>query len=210
MADQTLKQYLERRKGAMITERSSFISHYKELSQFIQPRRGRFLVDDVNKGDRRYNSIINSKATQAHRIARSGLLAGVMSPARPWFQLATPDPDLMESAKVKDWLYRVELLLREIFNSSNFYNQVPVMLGELLLFGTGCMTHVDDFDNVARFYTHTAGSYTLAQDEKCQINTMVREFKWTCDQMVRAFGLEKVSTGIRTAYDRGKIGRAHV
>lgn len=203
MVDQTLKQYLERRKGAMITERSSFISHYKELAQFIQPRRGRFLVDDVNKGDRRYSSIINSKATQAHRIARSGLLAGVMSPARPWFQLAVPDPDLMEFAPVKAWLYRVELLLREIFNSSNFYNQVPVMLGELLLFGTGCMTHVDDFDNVARFYTHTGGSYALAQDEKLQINTLVREFKWTCEQMVRAFGLANVSQGIKTAYDNG-------
>src|SRR3546814_5750401 len=66
---------------------------YKELSEFIQPRRGRFFISDRNKGDRRYGKIINSKATQAHRIARSGMLAGTMSAARPWFGLQTPDPD---------------------------------------------------------------------------------------------------------------------
>ena len=203
MADQTQRQYFERRKAAMIQERHSFISHWKELSQFVQPRRGRFLVDDVNKGDRRYQSIINSKATQAHRIARSGLLAGFMSPARPWFQLATPDPDLMDYQPVKEWLYKTELVLREIFNQSNFYQMVPVLLGELILFATGCMTHVDDFDNVARFYTHTAGSYMIAQDEKYQVNTLCREFKWTCEQIVRAFGLAKVSPAIRQSYDNG-------
>jgi hypothetical protein len=202
MADQTLRQYFERRKSAMIQERSSFISHWKELSQFIQPRRGRFLVDDVNKGDKRYSAIINSKATQAHRIARSGLLAGFMSPARPWFQLTTPDPDLMDYAPVKEWLYRVELILREIFNQSNFYQMVPVMLGELLLFATGCMTHVDDFNTVARFYTHTAGSYLIAQDDKFQVNTLVREFKWTTAQCMQAFG-QKCSQQIKNAYDKG-------
>ncbi len=198
-----LREYMERRKAAMITERSSFISHYKELSQLVQPRRGRFLVDDVNKGDRRYTSIINSKATQAHRIARSGLLAGFMSPARPWFQLVTPDPGLMEFEPVKQWLYKVELILREIFNQSNFYQMVPVMLGELLLFATGCMTHMNDFDNVARFYTHTVGSYMIAQDERFQVNTLVREFKWTAEQIVRAFGLDKVSQAVRNSYDKG-------
>jgi hypothetical protein len=202
MADQTLRQYFERRKGAMIQERSSFISHWKELSQFVQPRRGRFLIDDVNKGDKRYSSIINSKATQAHRIARSGLLAGFMSPARPWFQLIANEPELMDQQAVKEWLYRVELILREVFNQSNFYQMVPVMLGELLLFGTGCMTHVDDFNTVARFYTHTVGSYLIAQNDKFEVDTLVREFKYTTAQAMKAFG-EKCSQSIKTAYANG-------
>lgn len=203
MADQNERQYFERRKGALINERQSFITHYKELAEFIQPRRGRFFVQDRNKGERRHQSIINSKATQAHRTARSGMLAGTMSPARPWFSLVTPDDDLNEFKPVKIWLWHVTKIIREIFAQSNFYNMSSVMLGELLLFGTGAMSHVDDFENVARFYTHTAGSYCIGQDDQYRVNTFMREFEWTVGQMVSAFGIENVSEAVKAQYDKG-------
>lgn len=197
MADRDLKDYFERRKGAMKTERSSFISHYKELSRFIQPRRGRFFLNDRNKGDRRFQHIINSHATQAHRIARAGLLAGVMSPARPWFALETPDREMMKFPPVKIWLQNVEFLLRSIFNASNLYTMAPVLLGELLLFGTGAMTQVDDFQDVSRFYTHTAGSYYISQDNRYEVTTFGREFEMTAGQMEKEFGKEKLSMATR-------------
>ena len=200
------RDYFMRKLSAMRSERSSFISHYQELSQFVQPRRGRFLVTDRNKGDKRYQSIINSRATQAHRTARSGMLAGSMSPARPWFALATPDPDMMEFGPVKAWLWKVELLMRAIFNGSNLYNMAPVMLGEMSLFATGCMTHVDDFDSVARFYTHTAGSYMIGQNDKFEVDTIAREFEFTVDQMMGQFGYENCSRSVRNAYDNGNYG----
>lgn len=203
MGDYNKRDYLERRKSALINERQSFIPHYRELAEFIQPRRGRFFVSDRNKGDRRFASIINSKATQAHRVARSGMLAGTMSPTQPWFSLETPDSALMEFMPVKEWLYKVEALLRRIYNQSNFYNMAPVMLGELLLFGTGCMSQVDDFEDVARFYTHTAGSYMIGQNARYDVNTVIREFEWSVEQIVGQFGYKNCSMAVKTAYDRG-------
>jgi len=146
------RNYYVRRLSAMSIERSSFIPHYRELSEFIQPRRGQFLISDRNKGARRHQSIINSRATRAHRIARSGMFAGIMSPTRPWFKLETRDKNLMRVARVKEWLYSVELVMRQTFDQSNLYNMAPVLLGELLLFGTGAMAQVDDDVAVARFF----------------------------------------------------------
>jgi len=202
MADETKRDKYQRQVSAMREERQSFISHYQELAQFIQPRRGRFLITDRNKGDRRYNNIINSRATQAHRVARSGMLAGIMSPARPWVRFSTFDADLMEFGPVKNWLYKAETIQREIFNQSNLYNMAPVMLGELLLFGTGAMSHVDDFDDVARFYTHTAGSYMIAQDNNYRVRTFAHEFEMTVKQMVDEFGKDKCSQFVRDQYDK--------
>ncbi len=197
------KTYYNRRKSALKLELETFISHYKELAEFIKPRRGRFLITDRNKGDKRYGSIINSKATQALRVATSGMLAGTMSPTRPWFSLETHDPDMMEHQPVKEWLFRVERLMRQILASSNFYGQASTLLGELLLFGTGAMSHVDDYDDVARFYTHTAGSYMISQNDRFEVDTMIREFEWTVKQIVDKFGLENVSAFTKGAYDRG-------
>lgn len=200
-------QQFEQRKGELKLERSSFIPHYEALSQFVQPRRGRFFVTDRNKGGDRYTAIINSKATQAHRTARSGLLNGVMSPARPWFLLETNNPDLNEDWPSKIWLYKVAEIIRAICNMSNLYTMAPGLFGELLLFGTGVMLHVDDFEDVARFYTLTAGSYMIGQDDRQVVNTIIREYEMTVSQLVQKWGLKNVSDAVRTQYDNGSYDK---
>lgn len=203
MADQYKRDQIDRRVKALKDERQTFISHYRELSEFVSPVKGRFLTTDRNRGEKRYNRIINSVGTSALRICSSGMFAGTMSPARPWFALETEDPDLMDSQRVRAWLYDVESLLRRIFGSSNFYNQAPVMLSEMIQFGTGCMLHVDDFQDVARFYTQTAGSYMIAQNNRLDVDTLAREFEWTVDQIVREFGYDNCSQSVKNQYDRG-------
>ncbi len=205
----TNRKYFDQRLGTLKKEFQTFETHYKELSQFVQPRRGRFFTEDRNKGDKRYSAIINSHATQAQRTARAGLFAGTMSPTRPWFSLITPDPGLMEFQPVRIWLADRERTIRAIFNQSNFYNMAPVLLGELLLFGTGCMTHVDDFNDVARFYTQTVGSYYISQNERFEVNTLVRQFQRTTEQMIKQFGLLNVSIKVRDDWDRGNYDQWH-
>ncbi len=205
MADQTRRDYYSRRMSQMANERSSFDSHYKELSDNISPRRGRFEVSDRNKGTKRHKNIINSKGTQALSTARAGLFAGVMSPTRPWFDLSLPDPDLAKYMPVKVWLEQVAQQMRTVFNAGNLYTMAPTMIGELLLFGTGCMTHVDDDENLARFYTHTVGSYYLAQNDKSEINTVARQFEMTAEQMVKEFGEENLSQEVKDALTRSNL-----
>lgn len=199
-----LTDYLNKRKTALVNERSSFIPHYKELSEFFWPRRGRFTLSDRNRGEKRHQKIINSRGTMALRTASSGMLSGTMSPARPWFMLGTPDPDLMEYAPVRLWLHKVEVLMRAILNSSNFYSAAPTTLTEMLLFGTAAMTHVDDFEDVARFYTHTVGSYTIASNDRSVVDTIYREFEMSVGAMVKMFGIDKVSLAVKLHYDRGE------
>jgi hypothetical protein len=48
-------------------------------------------------------------------------MAGITSPARDWFRLTTPDPELAEFGAVKEWLFVVESRLRLAFQRSNLY-----------------------------------------------------------------------------------------
>jgi hypothetical protein len=193
-----------KRLSALKSERSSFISHWKDLSDYTAPRRGRFVTTDRNKGGKRHSNIINARAMMALRTLSSGMMAGITSPARPWFRLQTPDPDMMEFTPVKLWLADVEHIMREIFNQSNLYNVLPAVYREMGTFATGCMSVVDDFDNVSRFYTHTVGAYMLAQNQKYQVDTMYREFEMTVGQIVGEFGTENASQFVRDHYDKGQ------
>src|SRR5438309_514522 len=81
----SVRRRCEIRRAQMETERATFIAHWRELNDFIRPRRGRFFVSDVNKGDRRTQKIVDSTATFAARTASAGMMSGLTSPARPWF-----------------------------------------------------------------------------------------------------------------------------
>lgn len=208
MADKktyTKKQFFERRLSSMELERQSFIAHWRECAEYVSPRRGRFFIDDRNRGDKRYKSIINSKATLAHSVARAGMLSGIASPSRQWFGIEASDPALMEFKEVREWCNDVQRRIAGVYNHSNFYTTTSAMIGELLLFGTGAMIQEEDEDEVVRFYPFTIGSYTIAQDGKGMVNTFGRKFEMTVDQMVTEFGYDKCSKQIQDAYDAGTL-----
>ena len=196
---------LNSRVSSMDKERSSFISHWMELSDYVEPRRGRFFITDRNKGERRNTKIINSRGSQALRTFQSGMFAGIMSPARPWFKLEPMQQDLMKSEAVKQWLWTAENVMRTVFLDSNLYNMAPVALGEVGLFGTAAMSHVDDFDTVAHFFTHTAGSYYISQNDKFEVDTFVLKRELTVRQIVQSFGIENVSPAVKDAFKTQKL-----
>lgn len=202
------KRYL-RRWAALKNERSSWLSHWQEISDYIAPRRGRFLVTDGNKGRKRNTKIIDSTGILALRILASGMMSGLTNPARPWFRLGTPDPEMMEFGPVKDWLGTVEKILYAIFGASNFYNQIHTVYSELGAFGTAALYREPDFENVVRFRAFTAGEYAIAEGESGKVDTLYREFEMTSGQLVEKFGLPNVSTAVSGAYERGDYDTRH-
>jgi hypothetical protein len=89
------------RWGQLKTERATWYPHWKELSDYLLPRSGRYFIQDRNRGQRRHNYIYDNTGTRALRVLAAGLMSGLTSPARPWFRLATNDPAMMESQEVK-------------------------------------------------------------------------------------------------------------
>lgn len=179
---------LELLRGQLITERTSFIGHWNELSAFIKPRRARFVTTDVNRGGARSNKIIDSTATYAARTLSSGMMSGVTSPARPWFRLTTTDPDLSEDESVKEWLRTVQQRMIIVFLKSNLYQVLPTFYSDLGIFATAAMLVQEDPDTVIRCFSFPVGSYALANDDKLRTRVFMREFQMTVRQIVKAFG----------------------
>jgi hypothetical protein len=209
----SLRQQCDFEMKLLELERSTFISHWRELGENILPRRPRFLVTDTNKGDRRNQKIINSTASLAARTLRSGMMGGITSPARPWFKLSTADEDLADFNPVKAWLYDVSNRMSTVFLRSNLYNMLPVVYGDLGVFSTAPMSIEEDFKNVIRCQSFPVGSYVIAKDYAGRINTFGRTFRLTVRQLVEQFGIindksnrvdwSNISEHAKDLYERG-------
>lgn len=193
------------RWGALKTERSSWDSHCKDISDVLLPRSGRFFVQDRNRGNKRHNNIYDNTGTRSLRVLGAGLMGGATSPARPWFRLATPDKELMKSAPVKLWLNQCTSVMLDIFQRSNTYRTLHGLYEELGGFGTGASIMMDDFQDVIRQYPLTFGEFAIATDYRGVVNTLYREFDKTVGGIVGEFGRDNCSTTVKSLYDQGNL-----
>lgn len=212
MPPPTKRERFQRMRAELDQVKQSFIPHWRDLGDYILPRRPRFTVIDVNKGERRTKSIIDSTATFAARTLSSGMMAGMTSPARPWKRLTTPDPALAERDAVKAWLHLVNQRMDTVFLRSNLYNALPTVYGDLGVFGTAAMLVEEDPEDVLRCYVFPIGSYALANDERLRVRVAMREFQMTVRQLVERFGKVRdgrpdwsvFSARVRELYDKAQ------
>jgi hypothetical protein len=197
------KTKYNKRLKLLDSERSSFINYWRELSDNVLAHRGRFLSSDRNKGHKRNTKQYNNTARLAVRTMASGMMAGITSPARPWFRLQTPDPDLNDVGAVKEWLADVEALMREVYSQSNVYNVLHTIYSELGTFGVASMGVFEDFENVIWCMPYTVGSFHLGLDGRNTVDTQYREYERTVGQVVKQFGVENVSQATMQMYDTG-------
>jgi hypothetical protein len=203
MTGDTLAQRVERRRTELTRQRLSFIAHWRELCDYLSPRTARFLSIERHQGAKANDRIINSTGTTSLRTLKSGMMAGITSPARPWFRLTAPDDGLMASAAVKQWLFDVESAMRVVLARSNFYNTLPPVYGSLGAYGTAAMAIVEDDDTVIRCESFPVGSYCIAVDDTGRVDTFLLELSMTVRQVVMQFGIAGVTDSVRSAFETG-------
>lgn len=203
----SLRKQCARRWEALKNERSTWMPHWEEISEVLLPRAGRFLVSDNNKGDKRHRAILDNSGTRALRTLSGGMMAGMTSPARPWFRLTTKDPKLDEAYAVKEWSSKVTSLMQMVFNQSNTYRALQMAYEELGAFGTTAVVLLDDFESVIHCMPLTIGEFALATDARGNVNTLYREFRLTVSALVREFGYNNVSPAVRRMYDKGQYDK---
>lgn len=199
------RRLLLARWAQLQNERASWMAHWREISECLLPRSGRFFVTDRNRGDKRYNKILDNTATRALSVLAAGMMAGMTSPARPWFRLTTSVPELDEAAAVKTWLADVTRLMQMVFAKSNTYRALHAMYEELGAFGTASSIVLPDFGNVIHHYPLTVGEFAISTDYKGTVNTLYREFQMTVAQLVGEFGKDKCSPNVQSLFDRGAL-----
>ena len=207
----------ERLRVQLETERSSFMDQWRDNNDYILPRRGRFYVTDRNKGDRRNLKILDTPATLAARTLSAGMMAGITSPARPWFRLAHPEPEISEAAGPKAWLHKVSDRMRGVFLRSNLYSRLHMLYDDVGVFGTAALGVFEDLDRVIRCRSYPIGSYMVSTDPHGTVDTFIYPFSMTVKQIVQRFGMtnpanpmdidwSNISTRTRSLWEQGTRG----
>ena len=188
--------------GQLYMERSTYEATWSDLSKFINPWRGEF--DETGQrtnGNRRDDKILDPYPMQAHAKCAAGMHSGLTSPSRPWFELSLQDQEKARFHTVKLWLDDCKEIMMAIYAKSNVYNMLLQIESELAQFGTGAALLLQDFDTAVWCRPYTCGEYAGGVDSRGRSCQFARKFRMLAWQMVKEFGLENVSEGVRSAYE---------
>lgn len=207
--DLPLRQQVDGRFSGLYNDRYSWWQHWRDLADYILPRRYIWLVtpNKANRGGNINTKILDSTGTVAARTCASGMMSGITSPTRPWFKLAIEGFDAGdESSPVSLWLAEVERRMMKVFAESNFYNAIAVTYFDLVVFGTAAMLVYEDHEDIIRCFNPCLGEYFLANSARMKVDTFYREYVQTVAQVVQEFGLENCSETIRTLWNNKGAG----
>lgn len=201
-----VRRAAELRFQGLRNERSTWDSHWKDISGLLLPRTSRFYSDQRNRGGNRNQRIIDATGTFSLQVLVAGLMAGATSPARPWFMLQSPDPELNKQPEVAAWMFLATEAMRDEMRRTNIYRGFHSTYQELGAYGTHAMFCRPLYGAPAllHFYPMTIGEYWLGQSDLNVIDTCYREFDMTVSQLVNAFGIEACSPEVRNKAHTGR------
>ena len=205
---------LDERMAAALQDRLPLEPLWRGIARLVAPRRGRLSGTNHKSKQGRQNaltahhSIYNETGLLARRILSAGLMSGITSPSRPWFELSFEDQDLADFGPHKQWLRTVRDRMLTVFRVSNFYSAMYSVYNEMGPFGTSCAIIDHHFENVINVNVMTVGRYCLVGDQYNQATTMLRELELSVYQLYDMFynvlgGDRKFPNGVRQAYDNG-------
>ena len=191
-------------------ERAGYRKRWRDLNDFILPHKSRFVEDKrFNDAKPRQDAILDTTASLAIRTLRAGMMSGITSPARPWFRLSAPDPDMNDYGPVREWLYFVQRNMEWLFSNTNLYKILPSVYESLAVFGPAVVSMLKDTESILRFVEFPIGSYLLALGARGRIDTCYRDVPMTVKQMVEMFGLSAVSDKVRLQYEKHDLYSYH-
>jgi hypothetical protein len=184
-------------KRQLEANRQPWESLWQQIAGYILPRKGRFAGETHEAASARNALILDGAAQKALRILSAGMQGGLTSPARPWFRLGLPDPDMETFGPVKNWLDSVERRIFAALAQSNFYGAVHTLYGEMAAFGTGAIVSEQAESGGLVFRVLTTGRYSIGCGPDNRVDAICRTVFMEARNLAARFGEENLSPRAR-------------
>ena len=202
MADSRADEAI-RRQEKMWADRSIFEQHWREIAERILPRGDHFRVNR-QPGDKHTEKVFDATGNLALDRFAAAMESMLTPRTQRWHKLSIQDEKLNNDPAVRAYLDEVT---QRLFNAryapnANFASQANEVYISLGAFGTGGMFIDESVGRGLRYRSIHLSELFIQENHQGVIDTVHRKFNFTARQAVQAFGIDRVSERIKTAYEK--------
>ena len=196
------KQLIDR-LASMKSKRTMWTSLWDDIIKYVTPRQT-LSSGIAAAGSSKMSEVYDGTAINGNTILASGLYGFLCPPHSKWFAFKAKDPAVNETYDVRQWLLSATDRMHEELAESNFGLEVFSLFLALSSIGTPCMYEEAGERTTLNFSTKHISEFYIAENKDGLVDTVFREFSYTCRQAVQHFGIENVGQEVRKAYGANK------
>ena len=209
------REYYLKRYTHLRGQREGKMKHWKDLSDFVLPRAGRFQESSGYVEEHKENDfeILNNTATTALDMLKSLLMHSITNPSIPWLKFKVKE-DFGDNQDLKIWLEALDREFFSVLRASNFYSVIPALFEEISLFGISAMEVIPHPEKLIFFKPMTIGQYCCAADVTNELDTVFFENLMSVEQIYEEFVYPmedpkkaegKLSEDVKEAMKQGRL-----
>ncbi|MBN2323816.1 MAG: head-tail connector protein [Spirochaetes bacterium] len=186
------------RYNALVKKRDPFLSDWKEIAKYVDPRRE--LMDvDFEQGETVGKYIYDISPIIYSNELVNGFQGNIVTPSILWFDLKFTNPELRDIPEAQQWLEDWVRYLYRVFENTKFYNAIHEYIKDCIHFATSTITVEDDIGKQCINYrTRHPMETVIAENRQGDVDTAYRKYKLSATAAFKAWG-EKLSDKIRNA-----------
>ncbi len=207
----------KRRLAEMKAVRAQIEPLWREIQRYILPSLGKYLDGDaqgahgeiarIGEEMFRRSMILDSSPTKMALTAADGLHGGLTNPAEQWFSYYVGNYQNYEktfSQESRGWITNAQECVRDVIANSNYYDAIYQWFLEYFGFGTALSLAVSDPVSTCRYYTKTAGTYWLSEDDTKRFDTAYIRYTSRAADIVRKYGAANCPERVTRCLENGK------
>jgi hypothetical protein len=157
-------------------QRSTWEDHWQDVANYFLPRKSNITLKRT-RGDKRHDQIYDGTATHALELLSASLNGMLTNTISPWFVLKYRSEMMNQDDEAKEWLESCANIMQQVFQRSNFQQEIFELYHELLAFGTSAMFITDDVKDDLRFKTIHISEIYITENEKGMVDCLIRRFQ---------------------------------
>jgi hypothetical protein len=191
------EQIKENRKGME--------GRWKEIAQYVNYEMNWGEEPDGKQKPEDTARIYDSTAAKASNTLADGIQGYSFARNQAWFKVALEGVEEMDEEE-SEWLQLVEKRMYRQIQRTNFYEEGRVFVKCCADFGTAVMTREDDVARMMPVYkTQHLNRCAIDENSFGEADVLFREFWMDAFKAAETFGEDRLTKGIKEAYDSGKM-----
>lgn len=188
----TKNDYLQGQKG-------NWLSYWQDLANFCLPRKAWITTMKMSGEQLKFNFLYDSKPLIALNKSAAGFHSNLTNPASLWFDFRTLDEKFMQTGNAQRYFKEVNHIQYHVINNSNWNETMLEYYTDDLCFGSTCMATEEDYKTHVRYTSIPLEQINVELDERGDLLTINRVFKYTALQCKYKFGEENLSPEMKKA-----------
>ena len=162
----------------------------RDIAQHVQPRKANSIMSDAAEvPTAEVDRLFDTTAMNANQTLGSGMHSNITPMGTTFATLSAPsDGDEEIGYDVKNWFLKATQIFHREISKSNFHSAVDEFYLDHGGFGTAAMLCRMGQKNKLVFETLEIGSYSIAEGEDRQVDTLYRNYELTPRQIMQSFG----------------------